>query len=159
MCGYAGGLAAVSGAKAADDAETHGGGKGESDSAGSCTRTNSFPTGTRVLMADGTTKAMEDLRIGDKVMATDPQTGETRPETVTATITTPDDKHFTDLTLTNDASPRGPPAKITSTHHHPYWSETRHQWTDAGELRVGEQLRQPDGILLTTMVVLETSAP
>ncbi|MFD9817527.1 polymorphic toxin-type HINT domain-containing protein [Streptomyces violascens] len=139
-------------AKAADDAETHSGGKGEAESGATC-KTNSFPTGTRVLMADGTTKAMEDLRAGDKVMATDPQTGETRPETVTATITTPDDKDFTDLTLTNDASPRGPPSKITSTHHHPYWSETRHQWIDAGELRVGEQLRQPDGILLTIRTV------
>lgn len=115
-------------AKAADDAETKGAGK-ESESAP--TKCNSFPTGTRVLMADGTTKALEDLHSGDKVMATDPQTGETRPEAITATITTPEDKDFTDLTLTNDANPRGPPAKITSTHHHPYWSETRHQWIDS----------------------------
>ncbi|MDJ0383692.1 polymorphic toxin-type HINT domain-containing protein [Streptomyces sp. G-G2] len=100
-------------------------------------------------MADGSAKAIEEVKDGDVVMATDPQTGETRPETVTATITTPDDKDFTDLTLTDEASPRGPPAKITSTYHHPYWSETRHQWVDAGELTAGEQLRQPDGSLLT----------
>ncbi|MFE4858567.1 HYD1 signature containing ADP-ribosyltransferase family protein [Streptomyces sp. NPDC056670] len=139
-------------AKAADDAESHGGGKGEAESGATC-KTNSFPTGTRVLMADGTTKAMEDLHVGDKVMATDPQAGETRPETVTATITTPDDKDFTDLTLTSEANPRGPPAKITSTHHHPYWSETRHQWVDAGELQLGEHLRRPDGTLLTVQTV------
>ncbi|MFD7173797.1 RHS repeat-associated core domain-containing protein [Streptomyces sp. NPDC059929] len=137
-------------AKAADDAETKGAGK-ESESAP--TKCNSFPTGTRVLMADGTTRALEDLHTGDKVMATDPQTGGTRPEAITATITTPDDKDFTDLTLTNDANPRGPPAKITSTHHHPYWSETRHQWIDAGELHPGEHLRQPDGSLLTIQTV------
>ncbi|AYG78265.1 tRNA(Glu)-specific nuclease WapA [Streptomyces hundungensis] len=137
-------------AKAESDAETHGSEKGDAESAGSCSvKTNSFPAGTRVLMANGTTKTMEDLRVGDKVMATDPQTGETRPETVTATITTPDDKDFTDLALTNDANPRGPPAKVTSTYHHPYWSETRHQWVDAGELHIGEQLRQPDGAMLT----------
>ncbi|MFI6050718.1 polymorphic toxin-type HINT domain-containing protein [Streptomyces violascens] len=139
-------------AKAADDTESHGGGKSEAESGAAC-KTNSFPTGTRVLMADGTTKALEDLHIGDKVMATDPQTGETRPESVTATITTPDDKDFTDLTLTNDASPRGPPSRITSTHHHPYWSETRHQWIDAGELQAGEHLRQPGGTLLTIRAV------
>lgn len=137
-------------AKAADDAETKGAGK-ESEPAP--TKCNSFPTGTRVLMADGTTKALEDLHTGDKVMATDPQTGETRPQTVTATITTPDDKDFTDLTLTNDASPRGPPAKITSTHHHPYWSETRHQWVDAGEIQVGEHLRRLDGTSLRVAAV------
>ncbi|MFG2912346.1 RHS repeat-associated core domain-containing protein [Kitasatospora sp. NPDC048298] len=129
--------------------------KEEESVGGSCL--NSFPTGTRVLMGDGTLKPIEDIQQGDVVMATDPQTGETRPETVTATITTPDDKDFTDLTLTDDASPRGPPAddqaKITSTHHHPYWSETRQQWVDAGELTPGEQLRQPDGTTLTIQSV------
>ncbi|MFE6056407.1 RHS repeat-associated core domain-containing protein [Kitasatospora sp. NPDC056446] len=125
---------------------------------GSCPiRTNSFPTGTRVLMGDGTLKPIEDIHEGDVVMATDPQTGETHPEPVTATITTPDDKDFTDLTLTDDATPRGPPAtdpaKITSTHHHPYWSETRRQWVDAGDLTPGEHLRRPDGTTLTIQSV------
>lgn len=73
----------------------------------------------------------------------------TLPKTITTTITTPDDKEFTDLTLTDEASPRGPPVKITSTYHHPYWSETRNQWTDAGDLTPGEQLRQPNGKTLT----------
>ncbi|MEU9143988.1 polymorphic toxin-type HINT domain-containing protein [Streptomyces sp. NPDC048349] len=132
------------------DAEAKGSGSDSRSSSGSCdVKTNSFPTGTKVQMADGTTKAIEDIRVGDTVMATDPQTGETRPKRVTATITTPDDKDFTDLTLTDDASPRGPPVAITSTSHHPYWSETRHQWTDAGDLTPGEQLRQPDGTTLT----------
>ncbi|MEV7773311.1 RHS repeat-associated core domain-containing protein [Kitasatospora sp. NPDC086791] len=120
-------------------------------------RPNSFPSGTKVLMGDGTLKSIEDIHEGDVVMATDPQTGETHPEPVTATITTPDDKDFTDLTLTDDAGPRGPPAadqaKITSTHHHPYWSETRRQWVDAGELTPGEHLRQPDGTTLTIQTV------
>ncbi|MFE2284229.1 polymorphic toxin-type HINT domain-containing protein [Streptomyces sp. NPDC059443] len=132
------------------DAESSGGAS-ESSPSTSCpaVKTNSFPTGAQVQMADGTTKAIQDIRIGDTVLATDPQTGETRPKKVTATITTPDDKEFTDLTLTDEASPRGPPTKITSTSHHPYWSETRHQWIDAGELTIGEQLRQPNGTTLT----------
>ncbi|MCB5180392.1 polymorphic toxin-type HINT domain-containing protein [Streptomyces antimicrobicus] len=110
---------------------------------------NSFPTGTHVLMADGTTKAMEDIKVGDQVMATDPQTGETSPKEVTNTITTPDDKEFTDLTLTDDANPRGPPSVITSTYHHPSWSETRKQWVDAGDIKAGEKLRRPNGTTLT----------
>ncbi len=132
------------------DTEAQGSGSDARTKSESCeARTNSFPAGTRVQMADGTTKAIEDVRVGDTVMATDPQTGETRPKKVTATITTPDDKDFTDLTLTDDANPRGPPATITSTFHHPYWSETRRQWTDAGDLTPGEQLRQPNGTTLT----------
>ncbi|MGW6686048.1 polymorphic toxin-type HINT domain-containing protein [Streptomyces sp. NPDC054961] len=132
-------------AKEGADAEAHGGGSDAPVSP----KCNSFPSGVQVLMADGTAKPIEDVKNGDVVMATDPQTGETRPETVTTTITTPDDKDFTDLTLTDEASPRGPPAKITSTYHHPYWSETRRQWIDAGELTPGEKLRQPDGTALT----------
>ncbi|MER5483294.1 polymorphic toxin-type HINT domain-containing protein [Streptomyces sp. NPDC002812] len=132
-------------ASEADSAKTTGGG----DSPSAATSCNSFPAGVRVLMADGSAKSIEDVKDGDVVMATDPQTGETFPKTVTATITTPDDKEFTDLTLTNEAGPRGPPVKITSTYHHPYWSETRHQWIDAGDLTTGEQLRQPDGTTLT----------
>ncbi|MBT2445660.1 hypothetical protein J7F03_00875 [Streptomyces sp. ISL-43] len=124
----------------------------ESSSAGEACLTNSFPTGTQVRMGDGSSKNMEDVHVGDTVMATDPQTGETRPQRVTDTITTPDDKEFTDLTLTDEAGPNGSSAKITSTYHHPYWSETRHQWVDAGELTAGEQLRQPDGTTLTVEV-------
>ncbi|WP_331725702.1 polymorphic toxin-type HINT domain-containing protein (plasmid) [Streptomyces xanthophaeus] len=134
------------------EAESTGKGGG-SDTSSTVTQCNSFPEGVRVLMADGTTKSIEEVRDGDTVLATDPQTGETTPKTVTATITTPDDKDFTDLTLTDDANPRGPPAELTSTYHHPYWSESRDQWVDAGELKQGEQLRQPNGTTLTVTSV------
>ncbi|MFE9637198.1 RHS repeat-associated core domain-containing protein [Streptomyces sp. NPDC006463] len=131
-------------------------GRGAADAespAASCLKRNSFPSGTRVLMGDGTAKAIEDVRVGDTVMATDPQTGTSYPRAVTATITTPDDKEFTDLSLTDDATPRGPPGEVTSTSHHPYWSETRRQWVDAGGLVVGEHLRRPDGGSLTVQGV------
>ncbi|WP_405791084.1 polymorphic toxin-type HINT domain-containing protein [Streptomyces sp. NBC_00029] len=140
------------------DAETGGGGAesraADSEAGASCPiKRNSFPTGARVQMADGTSKVIEDVEVGDKVLATDPQTGTTEAKTVTATITTPDDKEFTDLTLTDDANPRGPPVTLTSTSHHPHWSETRRQWLDAGEFAEGEQLRQPDGSTLTVQAI------
>ncbi|MBT2472336.1 hypothetical protein J7E97_31935, partial [Streptomyces sp. ISL-66] len=122
---------------------------GGGDAPSSTTKCNSFPTGVQVLMADGSAKSIEDVKDGDVVMATDPQTGETRPKTVTTTITTPDDKDFTDLTLADSAGTQGTTVKVTSTAHHPYWSETRRQWIDAGELTAGEQLRQPDGTTFT----------
>ncbi|MFG2296289.1 polymorphic toxin-type HINT domain-containing protein [Streptomyces sp. NPDC048603] len=124
----------------------------EASSGPSC-KLNSFPTGTRVLMADGTTKKIEDVKAGDTVAATDPQTGQTRLRKVTATITTPDDKEFTDLALTDDANPRGPPTQLTSTRHHPHWNETRKQWVDAGDFSPGDQLVQPDGRTLTVQSV------
>lgn len=43
---------------------------------------NSFAGDTLVLMADGTKKPIKDVKPGDKVMATDPETGETGPRKV-----------------------------------------------------------------------------
>ncbi|MGW1642525.1 hypothetical protein [Streptomyces lavendulae] len=49
-----------------------------SATAGAC---NSFAVGTAVLTADGSTKEIADLQVGDKVVATDPETGETVTKT------------------------------------------------------------------------------
>ncbi|MEV7618458.1 polymorphic toxin-type HINT domain-containing protein [Streptomyces sp. NPDC089799] len=125
---------------------------------GPACKLNSFPTGTSVQMADGTTKEIQDVRVGDTVMATDPQTGKTRPKKVLATITTPDDKEFTDLALSDDAAPRGPPSKLTSTRRHPHRNETRKQWVDAGDFSPGGQLIQPDGRTPTVQSVLNYPA-
>ncbi|MEO3862862.1 RHS repeat-associated core domain-containing protein [Acrocarpospora sp. B8E8] len=45
----------------------------------SCRLSNSFVPGTQVLMADGTHKPIEQIKIGDRVVATDPITGKTEP--------------------------------------------------------------------------------
>ncbi|MGW4897421.1 polymorphic toxin-type HINT domain-containing protein [Kitasatospora sp. NPDC004240] len=114
----------------------------------------SFPAGTPVLLADGSTKPIEELTEGDLVLATDPQTGETTAKSVTDTILTPDDETFTDLTLAADESGGGDaeaaaPTVLTSTHHHPYWNSTTQRWTNAGELAVGNKLRSADGSTIT----------
>ncbi|MFD4789672.1 hypothetical protein ACFWN1_21950 [Streptomyces sp. NPDC058459] len=47
---------------------------------------NSFVPGTEVLMADGTARSIEEVKTGDKILATDPKTGRTTVKTVTAQI-------------------------------------------------------------------------
>jgi hypothetical protein len=42
-----------------------------------CALSNSFTPATLVLLADGTSKPIEDIEIGDLVLATDPETGVT----------------------------------------------------------------------------------
>ncbi|WP_049649744.1 polymorphic toxin-type HINT domain-containing protein, partial [Kitasatospora sp. MY 5-36] len=101
-------------------------------------RMNSFPAGTHVLMADGSTRRIETVKAGDKVLATDPTTGVTGPRRVSAAIYTPDDRGFTDISLGSGKS-------LTSTDHHPFWSESQKQWIDAVDLRVGDELRDPAG--------------
>ncbi|OKI25143.1 polymorphic toxin-type HINT domain-containing protein [Streptomyces sp. CB03911] len=103
---------------------------------------DSFPAGTRVLMGDGATRPIEDLRVGDDVQATDPETGIAGPRPIEATIYTPDDRGFTQITVT-DA--KGEVDSVTATDHHPFWSENRHKWTDASLLTEGDALRAPSG--------------
>ncbi|MGW0899936.1 pre-toxin TG domain-containing protein [Streptomyces goshikiensis] len=105
------------------------------------TTRNSFPAGTRVLMADDTARPIEQIKTGDTVLATDPGTGAMGPRRVDATIYTPDDRDFTTITL----RPQDGQGSLTVTDHHTFWSESRSQWTAAAELSPGEALRTPDG--------------
>ncbi|WP_123995255.1 MULTISPECIES: ricin-type beta-trefoil lectin domain protein [Streptomyces] len=106
---------------------------------------NSFVSGTRVLLADGTSKPIEELKPDDEVLATDPETGETTPETVTAAIRTEDDKEYVDLTIETTDGPQ----TITTTDHHPFWSETDREWRDAATLTPGTHLRTAEGKSVT----------
>ncbi|MGW7237089.1 RICIN domain-containing protein [Streptomyces sp. NPDC054804] len=108
---------------------------------------NSFPGTTRVLMADGTTKTIDDVRIGDVVLATAPETGRTEGRTVTRTIYTPNDTDFVDITINVGK------ARITATQHHPFWSPSAHGWIDAGDLEPGQALRTNDGETVTVVRV------
>ncbi|WP_459246770.1 polymorphic toxin-type HINT domain-containing protein [Streptomyces youssoufiensis] len=104
-------------------------------------KTDSFLPGTGVLLANGTRKEIEDVRTGDQVTVTDPQTGETTTREVVATIVTEDDKYFTDLTVTT----AGATASLIATDHHPFWSPSENAWIDAGDLKPGMTLRTPKG--------------
>ncbi|WP_019075362.1 Hint domain-containing protein [Streptomyces hokutonensis] len=59
---------------------------------------NSFTPNTRVLLANGKTRAIKDLRPGDRVRSTDPVLGTTASRTVTATIEGHGTKHLVRLT-------------------------------------------------------------
>ncbi|WTT80385.1 polymorphic toxin-type HINT domain-containing protein (plasmid) [Streptomyces sp. NBC_00080] len=109
------------------------------------TSCNCFLAGTNVLMADGATKDIEDVEVGDKVLATDPETGKTAPKKVTALIRTDGDKYFNELSLTtNDGS-----EKLTATHEHPFWSPSERTWIAAGDLTPGMTLLTDDGTTVT----------
>ncbi|MGV4928236.1 polymorphic toxin-type HINT domain-containing protein [Streptomyces sp. BHT-5-2] len=102
---------------------------------------HSFLPGTEVALADGGRRRIEDIRTGDKVIATDPETGKTTARPVVATIVTKDDKNFTDLTI---RTPSGE-SSIIATDTHPFWSVGNKKWINAGDLRPGTQLRTPQG--------------
>ncbi|MEV0095934.1 RHS repeat-associated core domain-containing protein [Streptomyces sp. NPDC050738] len=124
------------------------------ESAAASCSIHSFTGDTAVLLADGSTKPISDLRPGDEVTATDPQTNVTSKEQVQRHIVTKDDKEFTDLTIAAkpaDGAKAEPPAKLTTTWHHPFWDAKHNRWTDAKDLRAGTKLRQPDGATVTVL--------
>ncbi|MFD6556375.1 Hint domain-containing protein, partial [Streptomyces sp. NPDC058398] len=100
-----------------------------------------FLAGTDVLMADGSTKDIENIKLGDKVLATDPKTGKTGPRKVTRLIRTEGDKRFNELSI---ATKNGI-EKLTATHGHPFWSPSQHDWIPAGSLKPGMTLRTTGG--------------
>ncbi|MGK5448634.1 polymorphic toxin-type HINT domain-containing protein [Streptomyces radiopugnans] len=113
--------------------------------AGSCPTPNSFVPGTAVLMADGSTRAIEDVDIGDKVLATDPETGETAAREVTAEITGKDAKHLVKVTVDIDGEKGDRTASVTATDGHPFWVPELGEWIDATDLEPGQWLRTSAG--------------
>ncbi|MFJ9825685.1 ricin-type beta-trefoil lectin domain protein [Streptomyces sp. NPDC101160] len=120
----------------------HGSGKAEG---GSCPIGNSFVPGTKVLMADGSTKPIEKVKAGDKVVTTDPKSGETRVETVTAEIKGQGLKHLVTVTIDTDGKAGSKTAQVTATDGHPFWVAALHKWIDATDLKAGEWLRTASG--------------
>ena len=106
---------------------------------------NSFTPSTKVLMADGSAKKIKDVDIGDKVLATDPETGETKVETVTAEIKGKGVKHLVKITVDIDAKKGSKTASVTATDGHPFWVPELGEWVDATDLKVGEWLRTGAG--------------
>ncbi|MFE5995279.1 polymorphic toxin-type HINT domain-containing protein [Streptomyces sp. NPDC056454] len=99
-------------------------------------RCKCFLAGVEILMADGSTKTIEDVKVGDEVLATDPETGETGPRQVTNLIRTEDDKHFNTLSIATEDGIE----ELTATHEHPFWSPSEHDWVAARDLAPGMTL-------------------
>ncbi|WP_328721872.1 RICIN domain-containing protein [Streptomyces sp. NBC_00247] len=97
---------------------------------------DSFPAGTPVLLADGASKPIEEIGVGDKVLATDPSADITRSASVTGTLSHPADRLLL-ITLADGG-------QIRTTPGHRLWSPGR-GWVQASELRVGDPLRTASG--------------
>ncbi|MFF3893195.1 ricin-type beta-trefoil lectin domain protein [Streptomyces sp. NPDC001812] len=141
-------------------------GSGKEDSGGSsggggggCTKDdNSFTPDTKVLMADGTTKAIKDVKAGDKVLATDPETGETTAQTVTAEILGKGVKHLVKVTIDTDGKKGSKTAEVTATDKHPFWVPELDDWIDATDLKSGQWLRTSAGTLVQITAVERRTA-
>ncbi|MEU1922307.1 polymorphic toxin-type HINT domain-containing protein [Streptomyces albogriseolus] len=106
-------------------------------------KVNSFLPGTQVVLADGTSRAIEKLEAGDLVVATDPETGDTRARQVTGTRNHEGSKEL--VTLTVDSGGKGKALKLTSTAAHLYWLPDFGTWVPAKDLESGMWLQTSAG--------------
>jgi len=119
---------------------------------------HSFDPSTKVLMSDGTTKAIGDIKLGERVVATDPDTDQTSSQPVTALHSNLD----TDLVDVNvrpapsaesqesgegkgDRTTRGPTTTLHTTAHHPFWDATQKRWVEANDLKPGHSTLRGHG--------------
>ncbi|MFJ4023051.1 polymorphic toxin-type HINT domain-containing protein, partial [Streptomyces hydrogenans] len=119
--------------------------KSDGGGAATCPIRNSFTPETHVLLADGTSKPIKDLKPGDQVMATDEITGETTGKNVAATITGDGEKHLVRVTVDTDGDKGTATAPITATDGHPFWIPALKKWVDAKDLKPGQWLRTSAG--------------
>ncbi|MEU1386205.1 MULTISPECIES: polymorphic toxin-type HINT domain-containing protein [unclassified Nonomuraea] len=102
---------------------------------------NSFVPGTLVLMVDGSRKRIEDVRVGDQVIATDPETGKTEAKPVVALIAGEGSKKLVQLTIDIDGVKGDATGIVIATAGHPLWAADVRRWVDADDLRPGMILR------------------
>nr|WP_238362171.1 polymorphic toxin-type HINT domain-containing protein [Actinopolymorpha pittospori] len=86
-------------------------------------------------MAGGKLKPISDIEVGDRVVATDPQTGEQQVEPVSA-VWVHQDK-LVDLRVAAGV--------VTTTEDHPFWNATDRAWQDAADIDPSDQLLTADG--------------
>jgi RHS repeat-associated protein len=114
---------------------------------------HSFDPNTRVVMADGSTKPIKDINVGDKVKTTDPTSGANGPRTVT-TLHHNQDTDLTDVTVTTHGATIGAATTVlATTSHHPFWDATTNTWVNAGDLVAGHQLHTDTGTTVTVVQV------
>lgn len=96
---------------------------------------NSFPTGTPVLMADGTHQAIDDIETGDQVLAYNTANGTWSPREVTNQWSHVDQGDIVKIRLTDGST-------VSATDHHKFWTQ-HNGWVYAENLQPGDLLVAP----------------
>lgn len=98
---------------------------------------NSFTASTAVLMPSGERRAIARVGVGDRVVATDPETGVTGARAVEQVIVGEGRKTLVRVWVSGEV--------ITATDRHPFWVESRRAWVEAKDLLPGDRLRRAGG--------------
>jgi RHS repeat-associated protein len=107
------------------------------EDAAACVIPHSFTADTRVLMADGTSKPISEVKVGDKVTNSAPDSKVREYHLVSAVHVTESDHEFVDVALVGGI--------IATTDRHQFWELRTHHWIEAGQLLEGDILEMSDG--------------
>ncbi|RSM78190.1 type IV secretion protein Rhs [Kibdelosporangium aridum] len=106
---------------------------------------HSFPPGTKVLMADGSSKPIEQITLDDIVLATDPETGRTEARPVVATWVHDNEPTRTELTIDTDGTTGSATATLEATDWHPIWVPDLKAWVPIASITTGNWLQTSAG--------------
>ncbi|MFV2199191.1 polymorphic toxin-type HINT domain-containing protein, partial [Nocardiopsis sp. LOL_012] len=116
-------------------------------------------------MADGSRVPIEDVEVGDRVLATDPETGEQEARTVAATIVGEGSRTLVEITVDATTERQAPPEGgsagtdsvsevpgpvavgdvVVATGGHPFWVPELEAWVEAVDLAPGMWLQTSAG--------------
>ncbi|GAA0422179.1 hypothetical protein GCM10010160_57490 [Acrocarpospora corrugata] len=119
---------------------------------------SSFVPGTQVLMADGTHKPIEEIKIGDQLIATDPVTGESEAQPVLALMVGEGEKNLVRINVDTDGPSGDKVGIIIATDHHPFWVAGQAHWFNADQIRSGMWLQAAVGTLIEVTTVSKWTA-
>ena len=102
-----------------------------------------FPAGTLVLMADGSRKAIQNIRPGEQVLADDPEDDLAPAARTVLGVRENWTEYLTRIGLDGDGD-GDVDATIQATNSHPFWTE-QSGWVAANELQLGDRLRDRNG--------------
>ena len=106
---------------------------------------NSFKPGTQVLLADGSRKPIEQLRLDDKVAASDPTSEGYSTESVVRTIVGQGSKDLVEITVTTNGPDGAVQSSVlTATAGHPLYLPMVSKWVEAAALLPGDRLATVD---------------
>ncbi|MEU3063162.1 polymorphic toxin-type HINT domain-containing protein, partial [Streptomyces subrutilus] len=110
-----------------------------------CETGNSFVPGTKVLMADGSSKPIEEVELGDEVVARNAESGATSAQPVAAKIVGEGEKHLVEITIDTDGGAGDVSQTLTATDGHPFWVPSLGTWLKATGLTAGQWLQTSGG--------------
>ncbi|MCX5607576.1 LamG domain-containing protein [Streptomyces sp. NBC_00047] len=102
---------------------------------------HSFTGMTGVLLANGTSKPISEVKVGDYVLTAEPGKKEKEKHRVKEVIVTKTDRDYVDVVVATKDGPK----TIQTTKHHQFYETTQNAWTQAGDLKAGQKLQNGDG--------------